>query len=141
MEIRLAKKEDIEGILALQTQIYRVKSLPKNAAEALTKVLDSEYCSVLVAKDNGKVVASVFIFYLPVPAHGKPYAYLEGMVVDQKARGKGIGTKLTQKAIDLAKKRGCYKIIFTSGFDRQDIHKFYEKLGFKKWGYEFRMDL
>ena len=141
MEIRLAEKKDIEGILALQTQIYRVDKLSENARILLSKMIESKDLDVLVAKDNGKVVASVFIFYLPVPAHGKPYAFFEGMIVDKDSRGKGIGTKLTQKAVTLAKKRGCYKILFTSGFDRESIHKFYENLGFKKWGFEFRLDL
>ena len=142
MQISLAEKDDIDGILYLQTQIYRVSSLPQNSREILSKLIDSNYCDVLVAKnDKGQIVGSAFLFYLPIPAHGKPAAFLEGVVVDEKSRNQGFGTKITQKALELAKEKNAYKILFTSGFDREDIHKFYEKQGFKKWGYEFRMDL
>lgn len=141
MEITLATKKDIDGILALQPQIYHLTKLPPNAQAILTNLIRVNWCHVLVAKDNSKVVGSAFVFYLPIPAHGAPYAYLEGMVVDSKYRGKGIGMALTQKAIELAKQKKCYKFLLVSGFNRSDIHKFYEKQGFKKWGYEFRMDL
>lgn len=141
MQITLANKRDTEGILALQTQIYRIKSLPKNARKVLNTLIDSDYCDVVVAKVKEKVIGCAFVFYLPIPAHGAFCAFLEGMVVDENFRRQGIGTKLTEKVILLARQKKCYKTLFTSGFDRREIHQFYEKLGFKKWGWEFRKDL
>lgn len=141
MQITLATKEDIDGILPLQSQIYRVKDLPQNAHRTLEELIDSDSCDIFVAKEDDKVVGSGTIFYLKNPGHKKPFAFLEGVVVDNQNRSKGIGTQLSKFAIDLARQKGCYKIIFTSGLDRVDIHKFYENLGFKKWGKEFRMDL
>ena len=141
MEISLATKDDVEGILPLQSQIYRIKNLPENARKTLEELIDADYCDVLVARENGQVVGSGLIFYLKNPGHKKPFAFLEGVVVDNNHRGKGLGTALSKFAIELAEKKGCYKVIFASGMDRQNIHKFYENLGFKKWGLEFRMDL
>ena len=141
MEVTLATRDDIDGILPLQSQIYRVKSLPENAKVVLEELIDAPYCDVLVAKQDNQVVGTGTIFYLASPAHGKPYAFLEGIVVDEAHRGHGIGTALSKFAIDLARQKNCYKVIFTSGMDRQEIHKFYEKSGFKKWGFEFRMNL
>jgi len=141
MEITQATKADIDGILAIQSQIYRIDTLPKNAAEILSDLIESDNCTVIVAKENGTVLSSALLFYLLIPAHGKPYALLEGMVVDKNIRGKGVGTALMKKIIAVAGEKGCYKINFTSGKDRADTHKFYENLGFKKWGLEFRMDL
>ena len=141
MEITFAAKDDINGILAVQTQIYRIDRLPDNAKVILSELIDSKDCDVVVAKQDNKIVGSCFLFYIQVPAHGSPYSLLEGMVVHESQRGKGIGTDLTKKAIELARQKGCYKIIFTSGFDREEANKFYENQGFKKWGYEFRMDL
>lgn len=141
MEINFATTDDIKGILDLQTQIYRVEALPQNANKILADLLNRDFCDVLVAKDNNKAVGSIFVFYLPTPAHGKPYAFLEGLVVDKNYQGRGIGTALINKIIEMARAKNCYKIIFTSGIIRRQFHKFYEKLGFKKWGYEFRMNL
>lgn len=141
MEIVLATRNDIDGILALQNQIYRIDKLPPNAADILSELIDSDTCDILVTKVDGRLVGSAFIFYLPIPAHGAPYALLEGLVVDKAKRGHGIGTSLFKRAVEVAKEKGAYKIIFTSGTDRTDTHQFYEKLGFKKWGFEFRKDL
>lgn len=140
MNITLASKDDIDEILYLQTQIYRVSSLPKNSKEILAELIDSDFCDVFVAKIGDQVVGSGTVFYLKNPAHPTQCAFLEGIVVNDRHRNKGVGTALSKYAIEIAKKKKCYKIIFTSGLDREKIHGFYEKLGFKKWGYEFRMD-
>ena len=141
MGIDFAKTSDIEEILALQPQVYSIDNLPKNAHKMFQDLIASPLADILVAKVSGKVVGCGTMFYLAIPAHGKQAAYLEGIVVDEKHRGKGAGTALAKKFIELAKEKGCYKIVFTSSDKRADVHKFYENLGFKKWGFEFRMDL
>ncbi len=141
MEIGIAKPSDIEKIIALQAQIYRVEKTEPGAEDALRSQLKDESCDVLVAKVNGQVIATAAIYYIQVAIRAKSYALLEGLVVDKSQRGKGMGTEFFKKCIETAKAKGSYKIIFTSGSDRADAHKFYEKNGFKKWGLEFRMDL
>ncbi len=141
MEIRTAQEQDIDQILTLQSQIYRTDKIASNAKNALEHQLEDKTCDVLVAKDGEKIVGTATIYYIQVAIRAKPYAFLEGLVIDKSTRGKGYGTKLFEKCIDFARQKNCYKMIFTSGTDRQDAHKFYEKLGFKKWGLEFRMDL
>lgn len=141
MQINLAKKEDLDEILALQDQVYKVKEIHQDAAKILAELINAHYCDVVVAKVDNKIAGSATILYLPIPAYGKPYAYLEGLVVDKNFRQKGVGTALVEKLVELAKNKGCYKFIGTSRFASEDVHKFYEKFGFKKWGYEFRMDL
>jgi len=141
MQISVATKEDLSGILALQDQVYKIKEVHQDAEKILAGLIDAHYCDVIIAKEDSKIVGSATILYLPIPAYGKPYAYLEGLVVDKNSRQKGIGTALLGKLVELARSKGCYKFVGTSRFENEDIHQFYEKNGFKKWGYEFRMDL
>ena len=140
MQIDLATHKDLDGILALQDQVYKIKEIHQDAAKILADLIDAHYCDVAVAKENGKIVGSATVLYLPIPAYGKPYAYLEGLVVDENFRQKGVGTALLTKLVELAKNKGCYKFIGTSRFTNENVHQFYEKNGFKRWGYEFRMD-
>jgi GNAT superfamily N-acetyltransferase len=91
--------------------------------------------------ENGKEIGRCYIYIIKNDLHKEPYALLEDVYVDEKHRGKGIGTELVKRAIELAKNLDCYKIIATSRFERNNVHKWYEKLGFKKFGYEFRIDL
>ena len=127
MQIKLANTEDLEGILALQSQVYRVGKLHTNAKKILADLIDANYCDIVIAKENNKIIGSTFLFYMPIPAHGKPYALLEGMVVDKKFRGQGIGSILVEKAINTARQKHCYKMIFTSGFDRKKNQKNFSK--------------
>lgn len=137
----MAQKVDIDAILALQTQIYRIDKVAQNSHETLEAQLSNLSCQILVAIVNGKVIGTATIYFVDVAARGKPYALLEGLVTDKSMRGKGYGSQLFKKTVEIARQKGCYKMIFTSGMDRAEAHKFYEGLGFKKWGYEFRMNL
>jgi len=141
MQISLATHKDLDGILALQDQVYKIKEVHQGAAKILADLIDAHYCDVVVAKEEDKIVGCATVLYLPIPAHGKPYALLEGLVVDRNSRQKGIGTALLAKLMEFAKDKDCYKFVATSRFESEDTHRFYEKNRFKKWGYEFRMDL
>jgi GNAT superfamily N-acetyltransferase len=90
---------------------------------------------------EGKIIGRALLFLIYNDLHPKPYGLLEDVFVEEKYRGKGIGKELVQRVIEKAKELGCYKLIATSRFERENVHRLYENLGFKKWGYEFRIDL
>ena len=95
----------------------------------------------ICVEENGREIGRCFIYLIKNDLHKEPYSLLEDVYVDENFRGKGIGTELVKRAIELARKLNCYKIIATSRFERENVHEFYQKLGFEKFGYEFRMDL
>jgi GNAT superfamily N-acetyltransferase len=66
---------------------------------------------------------------------------MEDVYVNSNYRGKGLGTSLVKKIIEMAKEQGCYKLVATSRHSRERVHKIYESLGFKNFGIEFRMNL
>ncbi len=94
-----------------------------------------------IAKENGKEMGRAFLYLIYNDLHAEPYGLLEDVFVDATSRGKGIGNELVLAVIHEAKKRGCYKLIATSRTSRHEIHTWYERLGFKNYGLEFRMDL
>ncbi len=55
---------------------------------------------------------------------------VEGVRVNKKYRGQGIGRKLFQWAIQRAKDKDCHLIQLTTDKQRPDAIKFYESLGF-----------
>lgn len=140
VEVVKAFEPDIDQILSLQAQIYRVTSRAQNAHEYLKQQLTNTSCEVLVAKSNGQAIATATLYFIDVAIRGKSYALLEGLVVDEKHRGQGVGTEFFKKITEIARVKGCYKMIFTSAASRASAHAFYEKMGFKRWGLEFRMD-
>ena len=54
---------------------------------------------------------------------------LENVIVSNKYRRLGIGKKLIKKAEELAKSKGYCEIMFVSGINRKEAHKFYKSLG------------
>ena len=95
----------------------------------------------LKVTEKGQEIARVRIYFIYNELHPEPYALLEDLFVQEEFRGKKYGSKILQAAIQEAKKKGCYKIIATSRNEREQVHEFYKKIGFKEWGKEFRMDL
>ena len=68
-------------------------------------------------------------------------SYIYAMVVDEKLRGKGIGTALIREAINKSKRQGMMRVELDSGFHREKAHEFYEKLGFDKRAFLFSYTL
>lgn len=105
-----------------------------------TKEIQTKGIKIYIKNEKGEEIARCFIYLIYNDLHDKPYALLEDVFVKEEYRNKGIGSEIVKKAIEIAKKLNCYKIIATSRFEREKVHEFYEKLGFRKWGIEFRID-
>lgn len=109
---------------------YQIKKSNK-----LTKAIKFEI------KDDSKTMGRVFLYIIKNDLHNRPYGLLEDLFVSKSHRGKGLGTRLLLRAIAEAKKRKLYKLIGTSRTSRSKVHGMYQKFGFKKYGFEFRMNL
>ena len=66
---------------------------------------------------------------------------MEDVFVNPAMRGQGLGTLLIKEVINIARRYRCYKLIGNSRTANEKAHKLYERLGFKRHGFEFRMDL
>ena len=95
----------------------------------------------LSAVENGEELGAMYLYLIRNDSHKEPYGLLEDLLEKEEHRGKGIGTALIKEAIAEAKRLGCYKLLATSRMERESVHRMYEKLGLKKHGYEFRLNL
>ena len=57
-------------------------------------------------------------------------ATVESVRADSALRGQGIGTKLMERAIDMARAKGCVLMQLSTHKSRTDAHRFYDRLGF-----------
>lgn len=105
------------------------------------EILKDSYAVKITAHENGKQIGRLFLYVLKNDLHKEPFGFLEDVFVEEEYRKHGIGSQLVQKAIAEAKTIGCYKLIGNSRMASDKVHAFYERLGFKKHGYEFRIDL
>src|SRR3989338_4947108 len=104
-----------------------------------TTILRSDHAAIKVSvEEDGKTVGWAYVYLIENDLHDAPYGYLENVFVEEPFRGKGYGSALVKAAIEEAKKLGCYKLIGTSRHTKPEVHEFYERLGFKNHGLEFR---
>jgi GNAT superfamily N-acetyltransferase len=104
------------------------------------KEVRSSGVKFFIEKD-GKEVARAFLYTMNNDLHKEPFGLLEDLFVDESLRGQGIGTELLNMVISEAKNLCCYKLVATSRYEREGVHKMYEKAGFEKFGIEFKMYL
>lgn len=105
-----------------------------------TKFKDA-FAVKITAEEDGKTIGRAFLYVLKNDLHSEPFGFLEDVFVQESHRKHGIGSQLVQMAIKEAKVQGCYKLVGNSRLSKENVHAFYEKLGLKKHGYEFRINL
>ena len=67
----------------------------------------------------------------------KRHLFVFDLVTDEKYRSKGYGEMMLAYLRDFAKMGMCENIVLSSGFAREDAHRFYEKNGFVKKSFVF----
>jgi len=101
-------------------------------------VFGKPYALKITIEEDSKILGWVYLYLIYNSQHKKPYGFLEDIYVEPRWRSQGLGNRLLESAIREAEKRGCYKILALSRKSRPEIHKWYERHGFKNYGIEFR---
>ncbi len=84
--------------------------------------------TLLVARREGEIVGALTLVMFPIPTGRR--AWIEDVVVDESARGLGVGAALTQEAVRLARESGVRTVDLTSRPSREAANRLYERLGF-----------
>jgi ribosomal protein S18 acetylase RimI-like enzyme len=84
-----------------------------------------------VARDEADdVVGMLTLALFRIPTGMR--AWIEDVVVDQRARGGGVGEALVREAIRIAGENGARTIDLTSNRSREAANRMYRKLGFSR---------
>ncbi|MEC6988644.1 MAG: GNAT family N-acetyltransferase [Actinomycetota bacterium] len=110
-------------------------SPPPTAAELLS-IIDNPNSVLFIAELDGEddarsVVGSLTLAFYRIPTGLK--AWIEDVVVDESARGLGVGEALTVAAIDESRQRGAKNVSLTSRSSREAANRLYQRLGFEPY--------
>lgn len=67
----------------------------------------------------------------------KRHLFIYDLVTDESLRGRGYGTMMLEYLHDYANMGACENMVLTSGLQRIDAHRFYEKHDFVKKSFAF----
>ncbi len=134
VRVRVARPKDAEAIATLITALgyeltaadvrKRLAALRKEGGEALVV-------------ERGALLGIVTIANLTVLHRPLAVGRLTLLVIDESARGQGLGKALVAEAEARLKARGCGTIEVTSNRKRARAHEFYESLGYERTSYRF----
>lgn len=117
----------VDAVEKLVPQLSR--SNPPPSEVELGEVVASPATDLFIAlSDEGTIVgiSTLAVFRIPTGLR----AWIEDVVVDEKARKTGVGDALTQAMLDRARERGCITVDLTSRPSREAANNLYQKIGF-----------
>ena len=104
------------------------KSSPPPSPDELAEMIASPASDVLVARVDGRIVGTLTLVVFRIPTGVR--AWIEDVVVDDSARGHGVGEALNQFALDLARSKGAKTVDLTSRPSREAANRLYQRIGF-----------
>lgn len=122
----VASDELVDAFARLVPQLSR-SSLPPDR-DALARMIAAGASDVFVARIDGRVVGSLTLVIFEIPTGVR--AWIEDVVVDEAARGHGVGEALNRAALERARARGAKTVDLTSRPSREAANRLYRRLGF-----------
>lgn len=129
-ELTRVTPEVIEAFNRLVPQLSSSAHVP--TPEQIQDMVDSRASIVLIARDGGpegKIMGMLTLVVFRIPTGVR--AWIEDVVVDEAARGRGAGEALTLAAIERARQEGAKTIDLTSRPSREAANRLYQRVGFK----------
>ena len=129
VDVQIATRVDNDLVEAFQRLIPQLsKSNPAPTKEQLESIVASGSSQILLAKADGVIVGSLTLVIFHIPTSVR--AWIEDVVVDADARGKGVGEALNKFALAEAKRQGATTVDLTSRPSREAANRLYQRLGF-----------
>jgi ribosomal protein S18 acetylase RimI-like enzyme len=122
-----ATPELVEAMARLLPQLS--SSAPAPTTAELDEIATSPATVLLVARLDGRIVGSLTLALFRIPTGMR--AWIEDVVVDESARGHGVGDALNRAALEIAAARGARTIDLTSRPSREAANRLYRRLGFQ----------
>ena len=118
----------VASIASLVPQLSSRRPPPDRAA--LEEVASAPGTSLLVARDANVVLGMLTLVLYRVPTGIR--GWIHDVVVDESARGRGVGEALTADALRQAAEAGAISVELTTRAQREAANRLYQRLGFER---------
>jgi ribosomal protein S18 acetylase RimI-like enzyme len=98
--------------------------------DRLSELVESDNTLIFIGTDeSGQILGMLSLIVMKIPTGNK--AWIEDVVVDQSARGKGMGKALMNHALEKAKELAVKSVDLTSRPSREKANMLYQSLGYQ----------
>ena len=125
---RQAAPGDTAAITGLSDQLGYPLS-QEQILQNIKVVLANRDHDLFVAEYHNKVIGWIGVAQI-IMIEMSPYCEINGLVIDEQYRGKGIGKLLIEKAKQWGKEKGNDTLRVRCNVKRKETHLFYRRLGF-----------
>jgi ribosomal protein S18 acetylase RimI-like enzyme len=98
------------------------------STDQLAEMIAADSTTIFVATKEQRIVGLLTLVVFRIPTGVR--AWIEDVVVDESARGHGVGEALNRAALDDARRRGAKTVDLTSRPSRAAANRLYQRLGF-----------
>lgn len=133
MQIEIAtqvNEELVEAFNRLIPQLSSSATIPTR--QELEDLVAARCNSVILVRHedfDNRIMGTLTLVTFRIPTGVR--SWIEDVVVDEAARGKGLGKALTLAALDQARKLGAKTVDLTSRPSREAANHMYQNVGFK----------
>ncbi len=143
MFIEIVAEVTDELVEAMERLIPQLSSSsPPPGVDELVDIVGAPATDLFVATDDdGTILGTATLVTFRIPTGRR--AWIEDVVVDEAASGRGIGGALTRAMIDRAEELGCTTVDLTSRPTREAANRLYQREGFEVRDtnvYRYRLD-
>jgi GNAT superfamily N-acetyltransferase len=103
-------------------------------------VADADTASLMAERD-GQPIGLLTLHFRERLSQAAPEAWIPDLIVTESEHGRGAAQALVARAIELARGRGCHRLLLESHYHRQRAYRFYAREGFADVGKCFSMSL
>ena len=131
MTIREAVPEDGPALLELIRQLGETDHPgPAASMRFLQSALGHPALGVLVVEEGGRTEGFLSYTVRPNLYHGAEAGHIDELVVDTRARGRGLGTALLAEFLDRMQRRGCAEVSVGVLPGNEGAQRLYRAMGF-----------
>lgn len=133
--VREVNAADFKGLMSLYLFLHDNEgdTDSQKLLSVWEQIISDKNYHILVGETDNRIVSSVSVIIIKnLTRHARPYAVLENVITHPDYRNIGYASKLIQRAVEYAKKAGCYKTFLVTGSKDPNTLKFYQDNGFNQ---------
>lgn len=129
VQVTMADQANAELLNALAVLVPQLSSSnPPPTLAQLGEIVTGPATCMFVARLDDRIVGVLTLATFRIPTGVR--AWIEDVVVDESARGHGVGEALNTAALEEARRRGAITVELTSRPSREAANRLYQRLGF-----------